>query len=80
MVLGKLPVSERPTIGITVIQIVGCFGLNGPLRRYFSLYRAVSQREGERKEMTDERKNDQTTPTRTYCKCSRPLPYSHRNK
>ena len=30
--------------------MVGCFGLNGPLRQYFSLYRAVSQREGERKE------------------------------
>ena len=37
--------------------LVGCFfffggggggGLNGPLRQYFSLYRAVSQREGER--------------------------------
>ena len=26
--------------------LVGCFGLNGPLRQYFSLYRAVSQREG----------------------------------
>ena len=26
---------------------VGCFGFNGPLRQYFSLYRAVSQREGE---------------------------------
>ena len=25
-------------------------GLNGPLRQYFSLYWAVSQREGERKE------------------------------
>ena len=33
-----------------VIWLVGCFGLNGPLRQYFSLYRAVSQREGERKE------------------------------
>ena len=31
-------------------QLVGCFGLNGPLRQYFSLYLAVSQREGERKE------------------------------
>ena len=29
---------------------VGCLGLNGPLRQYFSLYRAVSRREGERKE------------------------------
>ena len=30
--------------------LVGCFGLNGPLGQYFSLYRAVSQRKGERKE------------------------------
>ena len=37
---------------------------NGPLRQYFSLYRAVSQREGVRK----------NTPTRTYCKHSRPCP------
>ena len=29
-------------------RLVGCFGFNGPLRQYFSLYRAVSQREGER--------------------------------
>ena len=28
--------------------LVGCFGFNGLLRQYFSLYRAVSQREGER--------------------------------
>ena len=30
--------------------LVGCFGFNGPLRQYFSLYQAVSQREGEREE------------------------------
>ena len=30
--------------------LVGCIGFNGPLRQYFSLYRAVSQREGERGE------------------------------
>ena len=29
---------------------VGRFEFNGPLRQYFSLYRAVSQREGERGE------------------------------
>ena len=52
--------------------LVGCFGFNGPLRQYFSLYRAISQREGERGERIDESKNVQTTPTRTYCKCSRP--------
>ena len=26
------------------------FGFNGPMRQYFSLYKAVSQREGEREE------------------------------
>ena len=35
---------------VRIIWLVGYFGLNGPLRQYFSLYRAVSQREGERKE------------------------------
>ena len=30
--------------------LVGCFGLNGTLRQYFSLYRAVCQKEGERRE------------------------------
>ena len=54
--------------------LVGCFGFNGPLRQYFSLYRAVSQREGETGERIDESKNVQTTPTRTYCKRSRPCP------
>ena len=58
------------------IWLVGCFGFNGPLRQYFTLYRAVSQREGER---IDERKNVQTTPTRTYCKRNRPLPYCNPN-
>ena len=30
--------------------LVGYFGLNGPLRQYFSLYRIDYQREGEGKE------------------------------
>ena len=30
--------------------VVGCFGFNGPFRQYFSLYWAISQREGERGE------------------------------
>ena len=59
--------------------LVGCFGFNGPLRQYFSLYRAVSQREGERGERIDESKNVQTAPTRTYCKRNRPLPYCNQN-
>ena len=60
------------------IWLVG-FGFNGPLRQYFSLYRAVSQREGERGERIDESKNVQTTPTRTYCKRNRPLSYCNQN-
>ena len=64
----------------TSFALVGWwFGFNGPLRQYFSLYRAVSQREGERGERIDESKNIQTTPTRTYYKCSRPLPYCNPN-
>ena len=60
--------------------LVGCFRFNGPLRQYFSLYRAVSQREGEREEKRiDESKIVQTTPTRTYYKRSRPLPYCDPN-
>ena len=43
--------------------LVGCFWFNGPLRQYFSLYRAVSQREEERKrEMIDERKISKQPP------------------
>ena len=39
--------------------LVGCFGSNGPLRQYFSLYPAVSQKEGEIGERIDESKNVQ---------------------
>ena len=42
--------------------LVGCFWSNGFLRQYFSLSRAVSHREGERREMIDDEKNVQTTP------------------
>lgn len=33
-----------------ILEGLVCFGLNSPLRQYFSLYWAISQREGERKE------------------------------
>ena len=59
---------------LSVAGTVSCFGFNGPLRQYLSLYRAVSQREGERRERIDKSKNVQTTPIRTYCKRNRPLP------
>ena len=63
--------------------LVGCVEFNGHWRQYFILYRAVSQREGDRggqrRERIDESKNVQTTPTRTYCKRSRPLPYCNQN-
>ena len=68
------PLPERGRFG----WLVG-FGFNGPLRQYFSIYRAVSQREGERRERIDESKNVQTTPNGTYYKCNRPLPYCNQN-
>ena len=37
--------------------LVGCFGLNSPLRQYFNLYRG-----GKKREMTDVKKNVQITP------------------
>ena len=63
-----------------VIWLVGCFGFNGPLRQYFSLYRVVSQRGRKKREKIDERKNVQTSPTRTHCKRNRPLPYYNPNE
>ena len=38
------------SLRIFVGWLVGCLGFNGPLRQYFSLYRTISQREGERGE------------------------------
>ena len=35
--------------------LVGCFGFNGPLRQYFSLYWTNPQREGERGEKGEKR-------------------------
>ena len=46
MFRGRLNIKVAAVCG----WLVACFGLNGTLRQYFSLYRAVSQREGERKE------------------------------
>ena len=49
------------------LWLVGCFGFNGLLRQYFSLYQAVSQREGERGEKGQMRvkmsKQPQPAPT-----------------
>ena len=43
---GRLRIVSEGYVG----WLVGCFGFNGPLRQYFRLYLAVSQREGERGE------------------------------
>ena len=60
--------TDRPDMTLDVYRgwPVGCSGFNCPLRQYFSLYRAVSQREGERGERIDERKNVETTPTNIF--------------
>ena len=53
--------------GVLIGWLVGCFGFNGPLRPYFSIYWAVCQREGERGEKRSRRvkmsKEPPTAPT-----------------
>ena len=44
-----------------------------PLRQYFRLYRTVSQKGRKKRKKIDERKNVQTTFTRTFCKRYRPF-------
>ena len=44
------------------IWLVSCFGFNGPLGKYFSLYWAVSQRGRKKREMIDERKMSKQPP------------------
>ena len=34
-----------PYFWMLALNLIGCSGFNGPLRQYFSLYRAVSQKE-----------------------------------
>ena len=60
-----------------VLMLVGW--LIWVLRPFETVFQSISGRlpeKGRKKiEMIDERKNVQTTPTRTFCKRSRPLPY-----
>ena len=47
-IIGNRVMNTQKSLSIwTTCWLVGCFGFNGTLRQYFSLYRAVSQREGE---------------------------------
>ena len=75
-----LPAPTASVVGpcSTVIQIVGRPGTG-------SLPSTIAppdhpKRGRKKREMIDERENVQTTPTHTYCKGSRPLPYSNPNK
>ena len=54
--------------------MVGCLWFNGPLRQYFSLYRAVSQREGEKGERIDERKMSKPPPPAPTASAIGPCP------
>ena len=53
-------------------------------RSFETIFQSISgrlpKRERKRRETIDESKNVQTTPTRTHCKRSRPLPYYQPNK
>ena len=63
-------------MGLDGCWMVGCFGFNSPLKQYFSLYRAVSQREGEREEKREreESNNVQTTPPAPTASAIGPCP------
>ena len=64
-----------------VVSLVGwLFWVKRPFETVFqSISSRLPKRGRKRRERIDESKNVQTTPTRTYCKCSRPLPYCHPN-
>ena len=57
------------------------FRVKRPFETVFqSISGRLPKRGRKRRERIEESKNVQTTTTRTYCKSSRPLPYSHPNK
>ena len=55
------------------LALAGYFGFNGPLRHYFSLHLAISQRGRKKTKKIDERKKCPKNPTLTYCKRNRPF-------
>ena len=79
MVLGKLP--GRPTIWISVGQgpTALAVGAGGGCLDIFTLIYPFSPLSPGEREKIEESKNVQTTPTRTYCKRNRPLPYINPN-
>ena len=56
------------------LGLVGCLGFNDPLRQYFSLYRAVSQRGRKKRQKIDKRKNVQTSPPAPTASAIGPCP------
>ena len=47
---------------VCIHLMTDCFGFNGPLRQYFSLYRTASQRGRKKRRKTDKGKHVKTTP------------------
>ena len=64
-----------------ILWLVGCFGFNDLLRQtvFQSISGRLPKRGRQRREKIDESKNFQITPSRTYCKRNRPLPYYYPN-
>ena len=56
------------------IWLVSCLGFNGPLRQYFSLYRAISQRVRKKREKIDERKISKQPPPAPTASAIDPCP------
>ena len=56
---------------MTLVGLVGCFVFNGPLRLYFSLYQAISQRWRKNREKIDEREISKQPPPAPAARASR---------
>ena len=63
----KLFSQYQQEVQLLYLTYLCCFGFNDPLRQYFNLYRAISQREGERKrELIVETQKSRRPLIRTY--------------
>ena len=82
-----VPRSQVNRLGSVHIGPTGQYRLVGWLfwvkRPFETVFQSISgrlpERGRKRRERIEESKNVQTTPTRTYCKRNRPLPYYHPN-
>ena len=75
----EMMTSRRQSIKSAVGWLVGWFGLDDSLSVFQSIAGRLPERGRRRREKIEASRNVQTTPTSTYFKRNRPLPYYHPN-